>query len=68
MQEDAQKWQIEEINKLIFPLPECAKSLGYMCPDAYKQTVEIAKKYGVITKDPDEAAYTHEIWEMANAK
>ena len=68
MQEDAQKWQIEEINKLIFPLPECAKSLGYMCPDQYEQTVEIAKKYGVITKDPDAGAYTHEIWQMANAQ
>lgn len=68
MQEDAQKWQIEEINKLIFPLPECATSLGYMCPDAYQQTVDIAKQYGVITKDPDAGAYTHEIWEMASGQ
>lgn len=68
MQEDAQKWQIEEINKLIFPLPECAKSLGYMCPDAYQQTADIAKKYGVIKNDPDAGAYTHEIWEMASGQ
>ena len=68
MKEDAQQWQVDEINKLIFPLPECASAIGYMCPDLYQQTVDIAQKYGVITKAPDAGAYTHEIWEMAQAK
>jgi len=65
MKEDAQKWQIDEVNKLIFPLPECAKATGYMCPEMFQQTAEIAQQYGVITKAPDAGAYTHEIWERA---
>ncbi len=67
MKADAQQWQIDEMNKLIFPLPSCAKSIGYMCPDAFKQTADIAQKFGVIKKAPDAAAYTQEIWQLANA-
>ena len=67
MKADAQKWQMDEINKLIWPAPECAKDkgIGYMCPDQFKQTADIAQKFGVIAKAPDDKAYTHEIWEMA---
>lgn len=70
MKEDAQKWQMDEINKLIWPLPACAqgKGIGYMCPEQFKQTADIALKYGVIGKAPDAMAYTHEIWEMATKK
>jgi NitT/TauT family transport system substrate-binding protein len=68
MKEDAQKWQMDEINKLIWPLPACAKDIGYMCEDQFKQTADIAQKYGVISKAPDDKAYTHEIWEMATGK
>lgn len=66
MKEDAQRWQVDEINKLIFPQPACAKGLGYMCPEQFKQTADIALKFGVITKPADEAAYTDEIWQMAS--
>ncbi len=68
MKADAQRWQIDEINKLIYPLPSCAKGIGYMCPDAFKQTADIAQKFGVIKKAPDDKAYTQEIWQMASAK
>ncbi len=65
MSKDAQKWQVEEINKLIWPLPECAASIGYMCPDQFKQTAEISNQFGVIKAPATDAAYTHEIWEAA---
>jgi NitT/TauT family transport system substrate-binding protein len=67
MKADAQKWQMDEINKLIWPAPECAKDkgIGYMCPDQFKQTADIAQKFGVIAKAPDDKAFTHEIWDMA---
>lgn len=65
MTQDAQKWQVEEINKLIWPLPECAPSIGYMCPDQFKQTADISNQFGVIKAPATDAAYTHEIWEMA---
>jgi len=68
MQEDAQKWQIDEINKLIWPLPSCASDIGYMCPDQFAQTAKIAQDFGVITKAPDDKAYTDEIWKMATGK
>jgi len=68
MQEDAQKWQIDEINKLIWPLPACASEIGYMCPDQFTQTAKIAQDFGVITKAPDDKAYTDEIWKMATGK
>ncbi len=70
MKPDAQKWQMDEVNKLIFPLADCArdKGLGYMCADAFKQTAEIAQKYGVLKKAPDQGAYTTEIFEMAMKK
>ncbi len=65
MTQDAQKWQVEEINKLIWPLPACAASIGYMCPDQFKQTADISNQFGVIKAPATDAAYTHEIWEMA---
>lgn len=68
MQEAAQKWQIDEINKLMWPLPSCASDIGYMCPDQFTQTAKIAQDFGVITKAPDSTAYTDEIWKMATGK
>jgi NitT/TauT family transport system substrate-binding protein len=70
MKEDAQKWQMDEINKLIWPLPACAadKGIGYMCPEQFKQTADIALNFKVISKPANEQAYTHEIWELATGK
>jgi len=45
-----------------------AGSLGKMDPAAFKQTADIALKFGVIKKPADAAAYTHEVWELAQKK
>jgi len=48
-----QLWQMNEINRLIWPSPD---GIGILNADAYKQTAEIALNYKVITKEPDEGA------------
>lgn len=52
--ESHMKWQLNEINALIWPSPA---GIGVMDEAAYKQTVDIAKTYGVIKADPDAGAY-----------
>lgn len=42
-------WQLNEINALIWPSPA---GIGVMDDAAYKQTVDIAKTYGVLKVDP----------------
>ena len=66
MSREAQEWQLKEVNKLIWgdPADTNAKA-GYLEPEAFTRTAEIAQKYGVLTKAPDDGAYTHTIWEMA---
>ena len=66
MTKDAQKWQMVEVNKLVWgdPIDKAAK-IGYMEPDLFKRGAETALKFGVIKKPAEEAAYTHEIWDMA---
>jgi NitT/TauT family transport system substrate-binding protein len=51
--ESHMRWQLNEVNALIWPSPD---GIGVMNDAAYKQTVDIAKTYGVIKKDPDAAA------------
>jgi NitT/TauT family transport system substrate-binding protein len=66
MTKEAQKWQVVEVNKLIWGDP--AKTdikFGYMEPELFKRGADTALKFGVIKQPADEAAYTHEIWEMA---
>jgi NitT/TauT family transport system substrate-binding protein len=63
-----QTWMMAEINKLIWGPPAPASPLGKMDPEAFKRTADIALKFGVIKKAADPAAYTHEIWEMAQKK
>ena len=65
----AQKWQMDEINKLVWgdPIDKTAK-IGYMDPELFKRGAETALKFGVIKKPAEDAAYTHEIWEMATKK
>jgi NitT/TauT family transport system substrate-binding protein len=69
MNKDAQKWQMVEINKLVWgdPTNKSAK-IGYMEPELFKRGAETALKFGVIKKPADEAAYTHDIWELATGK
>jgi len=50
-----QRWQMNEVNKLIWPAP--ATGIGVMVPKDYARTATISKKYGVIKKAP-KGAYT----------
>jgi NitT/TauT family transport system substrate-binding protein len=69
MTKDAQKWQMVEVNKLVWgdPIDPNAK-IGYMEPELFKRGAETALKFGVIKQPAEDAAYTHEIWEMATKK
>jgi NitT/TauT family transport system substrate-binding protein len=64
---DAQKWQIDEINKLIWgdPINKDTK-IGYMDPALFKRGADTALKFGVIKKPAEDAAYTQEIWQLAS--
>lgn len=50
-----QRWQMNEVNKLIWPAPK--NGIGVMVPADYARTAAISKKYGVIKKAP-KGAYT----------
>jgi NitT/TauT family transport system substrate-binding protein len=60
-----QTWMMAEVNKLVWGPPAPKTPPGRMDPDAFAQTAEIAHRFGLIRKAADLAAYTHEIWEMA---
>jgi len=63
-----QTWMMTEINKLVWGPPAPKSPLGRMDSAAFKQTAEIALKFGVIKKPADASAYTHEVWELAQKK
>ena len=65
---DHQTWMMTEVNKLVWGPPTPKSPLGKMDPQAFKQTADIALKFGVIKKSAAAGAYTHEIWEMAQTK
>ncbi len=60
--EGHQTWQMNEINKLIWPND---KGIGITDPAAFKQTADISLKYKVITKEPDQTAYRTDLAEKA---
>lgn len=66
MTREAQQWQMDEVNKLIWgdPINPDTK-LGYMQPELFQRTADTALRFNVITTPASEEAYTHEIWEMA---
>jgi NitT/TauT family transport system substrate-binding protein len=49
-----QTWMMNEINALIWPAP---KGIGVMDKADYKQTAQIAQRFGVIKKAPSADAY-----------
>jgi len=59
-----QLWQVNEVNKLIWPSP--AAGVGTIDPAAWAQTVNVARTAvnadgaTVLTKDPDPKAYTND--------
>jgi NitT/TauT family transport system substrate-binding protein len=63
-----QAWMMAEVNKLVWGPPAPKTPLGKMDPAAFKQTADIAYKFGVIKKPAEAAAYTTEIWELAQKK
>jgi len=62
-----QTWMMTEVNKLIWGPPKPPGPLGRMNPAAFRQTADIAFRYEVIKKPADPAAYTDEIWRLAQA-
>jgi NitT/TauT family transport system substrate-binding protein len=60
--ESHMRWQLNEINALIWPSP---KGIGQMDEALYKQTVEIAKTYGILKADPDAGAYRTDLAQKA---
>jgi NitT/TauT family transport system substrate-binding protein len=63
-----QAWMMAEVNKLIWGPPAPKAPLGKMDPAAFKQTADIAHRFGVIKKPAEATAYTTEIWELAQKK
>ena len=63
-----QLWQMNEVNKLIWPSEE---GIGYIIPEAWDQTVELSlntpnlEGATVLAEEPTEGAYTNEIVEAA---
>ncbi len=47
------RWQLNEINNLIWPSPQ---GIGVMNDDLYQQTVDISVEFGVISRAPDSSA------------
>ncbi len=63
--ESHQLWMMNEINNLLWPAPN---GIGILNTGTeYDQTVEIAKTYNLITKDPDPAVFRTDIVEQAVA-
>jgi NitT/TauT family transport system substrate-binding protein len=55
-------WQLNEINKLIWPSPD---GIGIMDKALYDQTVKVALAGEVITKEPDAGAYRTDLAQKA---
>jgi NitT/TauT family transport system substrate-binding protein len=59
-----QRWQMNEINALIWPSPD---GIGILDPDAWQQTVEISKEFGILHEDPADWAFRTDLAEAALA-
>ena len=60
--ESHQQWQLNEINKLIWPSPN---GIGIMNPDLWEQTVAVAIDGGVIMEEPHEGSYRTDLAQAA---
>ncbi len=66
MTKEAQAWQMDEVNKLIWGDPiDPNTKIGFLEPELFKFAADTALQFGVITKPAEDAAFTHEIWELA---
>ena len=59
-----QTWQMNEINKLIWPAP---LGIGIMSPAAFARSAAIVKKWGNLTKLPGHEAYRTDLAKAADA-
>ncbi|HEX9044117.1 MAG TPA: ABC transporter substrate-binding protein [Candidatus Limnocylindrales bacterium] len=59
-----QTWMMNEINGLIWPSPN---GIGALDPAAWKQTVDIATKYGILKNPPTDGAYRTDLAQQALA-
>lgn len=60
--ESHQQWQLNEINRLIWPSPD---GIGIMNPDLWDQTVAVAIEGGVISAEPAEGSYRTDLAQAA---
>ncbi|MBC8163626.1 MAG: ABC transporter substrate-binding protein [Roseiflexaceae bacterium] len=67
MTREAQKWQMDEVNKLIWgdPINKDTK-VGFLEPELFTFAAETALQFGVIKNPASQEAYTHEIWQAAS--
>jgi NitT/TauT family transport system substrate-binding protein len=56
------RWQLNEINALIWPSPQ---GIGVMDQELYDQTVQISLDFGVLQNQPDEAALRTDLAQQA---
>jgi NitT/TauT family transport system substrate-binding protein len=61
--EGHQRWQLNEINALIWPAPN---GIGIMDDTAFQRTADIAKQFKVIKTDASKEAYRTDLAEAAN--
>jgi NitT/TauT family transport system substrate-binding protein len=57
-----QTWQLNEINGLIWPSPN---GIGTLDENAWKQTIDIATKYGVLKAAPSQGAFRTDLAKKA---
>ncbi|NDJ60374.1 MAG: ABC transporter substrate-binding protein [Chloroflexi bacterium] len=60
--ESHQRWQLNEINRLIWPSP---LGIGVLDTDLWDQTVDVALEGAVINEAPDESAFRTDLAEAA---
>jgi NitT/TauT family transport system substrate-binding protein len=66
MTAEAQTWQMNEVNKLIWGDPiDPNTKIGYLEPSLFQFAADTALQFEVITQPASEEAYTHAIWEAA---
>ncbi len=56
------RWQLNEVNDLIWPSPQ---GIGLLDETSYQQTVDISVEFQVVSQPPDDAAYRTDLAQQA---
>ena len=66
MTKEAQQWQMDEVNKLIWgdPINKETK-IGFLEPSLFDFAAATALQFGVIKTAASPDSYTHEVWDLA---